>query len=329
MKFSVIVPVYNAEKSIIKCVDCIINQSFTDWELLLIDDGSKDNSLFIINRLALTDGRIKVIHQDNQGAGAARNKGIDSAIGDYVAFLDSDDLWNRDYLLEINEIICKDNSDVVFVDIIREKTSGKIIRQENMSSFATFSKNEMIRQQMTGKMPWGCVRKVVRNSILQSNHIRLATNIKVGEESFYSFQVLEKANVISFQPKALYHYIENDASLTAVDVPENSQKVFDFFVNQLEISGKYHDYKATVAAFAITTICIQINLVSKSDKGFFEKYKKAKRLITMHSKWFTGTIDTLALEKRVLVCYPWVKLCCPTPIIIASKLQDVRRKWKQ
>ena len=97
MKFSVIVPVFNAEKYLQKCVSSVIDQRYKDWELILVDDGSRDRSPSIIDDYAKQDNRVISIHQQNAGPGIARNNGLQYATGDYVVFLDSDDYIDPDY----------------------------------------------------------------------------------------------------------------------------------------------------------------------------------------------------------------------------------------
>lgn len=97
-KISVIVPVYNGEECISRCVDSIILQSFTDWELILIDDGSVDASCLICDDYAQKDTRIKVVHKKNGGVSTARNRGIEEAHGEYVLFVDADDYLEDNYL---------------------------------------------------------------------------------------------------------------------------------------------------------------------------------------------------------------------------------------
>lgn len=104
-KISVIVPVYNAEKYLQCCVDSILAQTFTDFELLLIDDGSRDRSGEICDEYARKDVRVKVFHKENGGASAARNLGLDHANGYYVAFVDSDDYLSAEYLHSFYNII--------------------------------------------------------------------------------------------------------------------------------------------------------------------------------------------------------------------------------
>lgn len=151
MKISVIVPVYNSEKYVGRCVDSIIAQTYQNWELILVDDGSTDNSLSILQEYENHDSRIKVIHQNNEGPGIARNTGIINAIGDYIVFVDSDDRISEDYF----DLLSKKNEDVVFIDVDQVDEDFRVLKREHMSSFEGLSKDAFLRQQMTGKINWG------------------------------------------------------------------------------------------------------------------------------------------------------------------------------
>ena len=122
MKYSVIVPIYNREKSIKKCVDSILRQSEKDFELILVDDGSTDNSLNICKDFEKTDNRIIVIHKENGGVSSARNAGIDVARGKYVVFVDSDDYVDNNYL----DVFDKSNADFKISGVIRVNEKRKL-----------------------------------------------------------------------------------------------------------------------------------------------------------------------------------------------------------
>ena len=184
MKISVIVPVYNAEKYISRCVDSVLKQTYSDWELLLVDDGSKDASLAILNDYAQKDRRIRTFHQENAGAGAARNVGLDNAIGDYIVFIDSDDFVEFDFF----SLIIEKNTDVVFLDVNRRKEDFSVDCIENLSMFTNLPKEDVLRNQMTGKMLWGGVRKAVKSKIIKDHKIRFS-NHKVGEEAIIAKQI--------------------------------------------------------------------------------------------------------------------------------------------
>ena len=104
MKYSIIIPIYNTEKFLPKCVESVLDQTFKDFEVILVDDGATDNCPKICDNFAKKDSRVKVIHQQNGGLSVARNNGIEKAQGEYIIFLDSDDYWNDDNaLLQLND----------------------------------------------------------------------------------------------------------------------------------------------------------------------------------------------------------------------------------
>ena len=131
MKISVIVPVYNTEKYLPRCIDSILAQTFTDFELLLIDDGSTDNSGRICGEYALKDKRIKVVHKENGGVSRARNLGIDNAQGEYLSFIDSDDYIRPTMYSELIAIADKYNVDLVSSDI---ELNGKVLQNKTSSN---------------------------------------------------------------------------------------------------------------------------------------------------------------------------------------------------
>ena len=116
-KFSVVIPVYNTESYLAECIDSLIHQPYENFEAICINDGSTDKSLQVLEDFAQKDGRIKVINQKNQGVSAARNAGIDAAVGDYIIFLDSDDFLAENCLYIFSQIIEKEKPDVIQYDL--------------------------------------------------------------------------------------------------------------------------------------------------------------------------------------------------------------------
>ena len=148
---SVIIPVYNVEKYLRLCVDSVLAQTYENLDIILVDDGSKDGSGEICDGFAQRDSRIRVIHQKNAGAGAARNAGIAQAKGDYVVYVDADDTIERNYL----ELLSQHDEDLVFIDVDRVDGKGNVKGIEYMSTYKHLSKDELLRSQMTGRLPWG------------------------------------------------------------------------------------------------------------------------------------------------------------------------------
>jgi len=146
---SIIVPVYNSEKYIERCIVSVMKQTNPNWELIIVDDGSTDKSADIIDRIARNEKKIRYYYQNNSGAGMARNLGITKATGDYIAFLDSDDYLSKDYI----ESIEQHDSDVIFLDLQRVEKKKRII--ESISKYRSKSIDDLIRYQMTSAIPWG------------------------------------------------------------------------------------------------------------------------------------------------------------------------------
>ena len=324
--FSVIIPVYNAEKTIKKSILSVLNQTISDYELILINDGSEDDSRSVIETIInkYTNKTIRLINQGNRGAGWSRNNGITYAIGKYIAFLDSDDYWDAEFLKETKTVIEETNADLVYIDIIREKEDGTLIRYERMSSYIDLDKELFIRRQLTGTIPWGGVRKIVKRSLLLDYNIRYATSIKVGEESLYSYKALYYSSAFAFQSKALYHYVDNEMSLTSHDTVSNSLNVYDYIRTSLHDGEIDKNYEATVNALGLTTMAIITNVLAQK-YGVIKSCKEAKKLYVKYANNYSRELDIDSLEKRVRICAPWIRLGIPLPVVIAGKLQKLLR----
>ncbi len=321
--FSIIIPAYNTGHRIEKCINTVFIQSFSDYEVIIVNDGSIDNTNEVIQEIILShpEKRIVYLQQENQGAGASRNNAMDKANGQYLVFLDSDDYWDFDYLESIYITISEDKADVVFVDIVRETESGEVIRYEKMSKFSDMSKDRMIRSQLTGKMPWGGVRKIVKTSIIRDNKLCYAP-IKVGEESIFSFGILENAEIISFQTKSFYHYVDDVGSLTHVDSIDNSLLVHDYIYDYFERSGKKAKYITTLRALSVTTIAIAINVINHS-ANIKNKREESIKIYHRFRDKIRGKIDIWSLDSRVLLLLPFIKCGFISPVLWASRLQSI------
>lgn len=248
---SVIVPVYNAEKFVGKCIESIQAQSYVDWQMILVDDGSKDKSLEVCKRYANTDNRICVIHQENSGAGAARNTGLAKAVCDYVAFIDSDDYIDKDYFA----LLAKHDEDVVFIDVQAIGEDGIVVRDEFLSQYKLLSKDDFMRSQMTGKINWGGVRKVVKRDILERYNIRY-TDHKVGEEALFTYSSVYNAKSIGFIEKPVYFYIQRDDSLSRTKLDDPWGEVALALKDKTIENGSYNEYADTINAFILTAAAV-------------------------------------------------------------------------
>lgn len=229
-KISVIVPVYKAEKYIEACADAILKQTEPDLELLLVDDGSPDQSGAICDRLAQTDDRIRVIHKPNGGASSARNRGLNEATGCYVMFCDSDDRPAENWCSELLAAMEAGGADLCVCGYACVK-DGKTVREAVIPSedgkpvdtdlWTLFD----IRQLNT---PWN---KIFRRTAIEANALRFDETMTDGEDQYFNLRYLQKAGQrIRILPQALYYYTEDNAqSVTSRFIPnmwEQKKKSF-------------------------------------------------------------------------------------------------------
>lgn len=274
---SVIVPAYNSEMFIGKCIDSVLEQTYSNWELIAVDDGSRDNTFGILKKYAEVDSRIRVIHQENQGPGIARNTGIAEAKGNYVVFIDSDDYIEKDYF----QLLAKHNEDVVFINVRNVDKDGHVLKEEYMSKNKKLSKDVIMRRQMTGKIDWGGVRKALKIIVLRDNNIRY-TKHKIGEEALYSFQVLWFAKSVAFIEKPLYNYVQRGDSQSHLKVDDPWGGVAKAMKDKVLEMQLYPEFANTINAFLITASAVSANCLAKNYpfSSYLSEVKRCRRRLS-------------------------------------------------
>lgn len=211
MKYSVLVsiimPVYNAEKFLMFSIDSVINQGYTNWELICIDDGSCDKSGEILDSYAEKDSRVKVIHQENHGVSYSRQLGINMAQGIYCTHLDSDDWLEPEAIQSMVDHACSTNSDMVWCDLfINQSDVWKFECEENPKIMI----GKILRQEIWGSL----CNKIIRTAICKRKDIFFPENCSMWEDMSFLVQCLLYTKKISYIRKPLYHYRQVEGSLT-------------------------------------------------------------------------------------------------------------------
>lgn len=208
-KISVVVPVYNVEKYLCECVDSVIAQSFGEWELLLIDDGSSDRSGVICDEYAAKDARIRVIHKENEGVGRARNTGLLAAAGEYVTFIDSDDWIERDMLRDLYDSITAAQADCAacglryfYEDGCGDQSyvppKGAFDPQHEFDAwYCAFDENFIFSAQ---------VAKLYRTAILKQGDVLQEEQFSILEDGMFVTDALLQCRRVSCCDTAPYHY---------------------------------------------------------------------------------------------------------------------------
>lgn len=212
-KISVIVPVYKAENYLHRCVDSLLAQTFTDFEIILVDDGSPDRSGEICDEYAGKDKRVRVIHQENGGVSAARQRGMDNARGEYTIHADPDDWVDPPMLEELYRKAKEEDADMVICDFyMNTRRNQSYVSQgeaDNKSSKEIFSL--LLLQQLHGS----CWNKLIRKSCYDKYNVKFPKEIIRWEDLFVVCNLLYSGIRVSYVPAAFYHYdnYSNQASI--------------------------------------------------------------------------------------------------------------------
>ena len=248
---SLIVPVYNAVDTLVRCVESVINQTFKDWELLLVNDGSSDSSGDLCDAYAAADQRIKVIHKKNGGVSSARNYGLDNARGEYIAFIDSDDYLYLDFL----EKMLKNTPADMIICGFENEISGSFCPRFNKIDL--YQNNEGLKELFEVSYyldtPW-C--KLYKSEIISKYQLRFDPNLKLSEDTLFCYECLSKIRTVVVVPEKLYHYdgVWGGATKYRITFEEQAymsykitsaiKKIDDVF--QISINDRYrgfHPYK--------------------------------------------------------------------------------------
>lgn len=238
INISVIIPVYNVEKYLSKCLDSIINQTYSNFEVILIDDGSTDNSSNICDKYSKKDKRIKAIHNKNKGVSFSRNCGLDIASGKYILFIDSDDTIDEDYLEKLinnskkEELICSNCIVETLVNNKKIDNSGR-----------TYSVSEYIDLIINSKLMGTCWGKLFKKSELKN--LKFDNNTYYMEDTLFLLQYLMNSSIKNVRfCDTNYHYnCLNDSSLTKnkkIDVLNRLKNIFYSYDKLDELTDKYY-----------------------------------------------------------------------------------------
>lgn len=216
-KLSIITPVYNSEQYLGDCISSILEQTFSDFELILINDGSTDGSGQLCDRWAMKDARIRVYHQINMGPAAARNVGIEKAKGEYIGFCDSDDVLLPEYYQVLMSNILKYNADISGVSFISVDEQGNASHTEHTNKIYVFDNEEGFEEFLSRRVLdihiW---TKLYKKRFLDENNIRFdyIKNFKLEEDFLFNLKAFCASRCIVFEDKHLYTYLKKETSLS-------------------------------------------------------------------------------------------------------------------
>ena len=289
MLFSIIIPVYNVEKYLNQCVDSVLEQDFTDYEIILVDDGSTDNSPTICDKYAEKYTQIKVIHKTNGGLSDARNFGIKEAQGDYLIFLDSDDFWNgRNILSELHNIIVERNPDMIIHELSSFYDLGKIVprkfKNKDIQNFSFDFKRDLKKLVDNDVYYATACNKIIRTSIVKKNEIEFPKG-KVHEDVAWCANIIPYIRSYALYSNPFYYYRkERQGSLTIKVKPKNIIDLIDI-LSEREIFLSKYEGGLSYLSYNYYIYLSHINLLKKEQKQkYLEKLIELKYLLDFYPK---------------------------------------------
>ncbi len=259
-KISIIVPVYNTSKYLNKCINSLLNQTLEDIEIILINDGSTDESDSIIKKYK--DKRIKYIHKKNEGIGKTRNLGIEIASGEYLSFIDSDDYVGADFCEKMYNKAIKDNCDIVICDFYKDIDST--LEYIKIESFKDNSLNK--NPNILNIVNLGPCNKIYKRNLFENRNNRFVENLKY-EDAPFVCKVLLSAKKIGKVDEYLAHYVIHDKSETTTRDERifDILKITDIMVKELKKHDYMHDAMINIAVMILTDYTIQQRYINDSE----------------------------------------------------------------
>lgn len=283
---SVIIPIYNAELSLNRCIDSVLNQNYSNWELLLVDDGSSDNSGKICDEYSLRDSRIKVFHKINGGVSSARNMGLDHAKGEWITFVDADDFLNSDSLF--NMISAIDESDIIlssfreynglsYKEYIINSISTKNI-QETINWLAVFNHFSLLTT------PWS---KLLKASIINNYKLRFDIRFCSGEDSLFLYQYLCYVDRVACINSISYNYsVSRGLSIKLLSLREIDDLLQEIEAVLERLSNKFQIVFTRSYYNSLEYFIVRYDFSNKGFKQFYEDF-----LFFSKKKYFNDLVN--------------------------------------
>ncbi|MBO5128832.1 MAG: glycosyltransferase [Oscillospiraceae bacterium] len=293
---SVVLPIYNVEKYLDRCITSVVSQTYQNLEIILVDDGSPDRCPEICENWAKRDARINVIHKQNQGLGMARNTGIEHASGEYICFFDSDDYVELDTIEKAYAAANAENADVVCFGMLTVDSGGKIVKRIVPTVEKTVYHGTEVQEEFLPKLVGpdpktgeginltmsACCRLFSMTTI-QKCGWRFVSERDIISEDFYSqLSLYRHVNTVCVLQEAFYYYCENSTSLTHTYRPDRYKKICFFYTETVELCRRLgyseevsHRFTGPFLSFVITALKQEV----RSERPLSQKRKLIRKIV--------------------------------------------------
>lgn len=292
---SILIPVYNTEEYLSQCLDSIVNQTYSNLQVVIIDDGSKDTSLCIAQKYAKQYPYIEVYHNENQGVALTRNNLLDKVKGDYVLFVDSDDWCELDMVEYLVNNAISNNTDVIVCGMVVNDAPVRIDFQEKMLTQEETIKIFLFHKEMTGSL----CNKFIKMNLLHDLYFQ--RDISYGEDALFCWNFLQKAKQIMITNRQLYHYRMNDFSIShkpfgiqkysayyvwniiAQDTLNKWPQFYEFALGHFAVSMTILLRDAARSSYKVDSKIYNMQKVVKKYGPFIRKYRLASVRVWLYS----------------------------------------------
>lgn len=316
-KVSIIVPVYNVEGYIEKCVMSLMNQTYNNIEIILVDDGSPDKSPGIIDNLAKIDARVYVIHQQNEGVSVARNTGLEYSSGDYIMFVDGDDWVDPDYVSYFVELV-KEMGTLIGMN----KNNYSILKMVTTEKKYTVEAERAIEWIYSDEIFVAVWNKIYSRKLLVDNNISFDSSIWFGEGMLFNIQCLQYVDTVAVGEKAVYHQTYNpnsamrkfnlESNLCGIKSLDIQKAICRKNTTSIEKAWKYHRYRFNKY---IASGLLESDMMPE----YQDLYKECIRNIRKN------IMTPLKMERTIKAKVSWI-LYFISPVLMTKRSQRVRKK---
>ena len=295
-EISVIIPVYKVEKYLKKCLESVRNQTFTDWDCILVDDGSPDGSGSICDEFAREDSRFRVIHRQNGGQSAARNDGLKVCRGKYISFVDSDDVLYENYLSRLLELLVSHDADVSQISMSIMFTTFK--RQKHLvGSITELDRGRLAKEILRGKLvpsyPWN---KLFKREVIDSPY----KEGMVYEDIYTLADWSKNIHKMVISPETLYYYRQRRSSTMHIDKVKNRHDYLKAIVHQVDV---LKNMEPETVSDDMAAKCLWKGVIhaakkmARNIKSPQERYEAVCKVVEIAGNKYPGKLSNLGLKK--------------------------------
>lgn len=339
---TVIIPVYNVEKYLERCLNSVINQTYKKLEIIIVDDGSTDKCSLICDKWAEKDGRIRVIHKKNEGLGMARNEGIKRASGKYMCFVDSDDYIALNAIEKAYVQAEKETADIVLFGVNNVNQNGKLVSCKVATTPLNVYEGKYITSDFLANLisanpegtDWNLSMSacmcLFSSKVIRSNHCEFVSEREIiSEDTFFLLNIYQYVSKVVVIKEALYFYCENCNSLTRTYREDRLEKINYFYGKSVELCNEcgYSDMVIRqLDRLYLSFVIAAMKLLVNAEISDLKKIKMMKRFITdkqLQDVVLQINMKQESLSRRILLYAIKYKKNIIVYILVKAKAQKV------